>query len=121
MNEFRRKKFRASYASAEIFETREADQIRRRDATSNACPAAAKREKGTKASLAKEAAERLSCLTGTSPGPPTPARQRIFQFVDGLLIERVCPSRAHKHLTKPMAISATHPTRYGARPLTGEE
>jgi hypothetical protein len=35
--------------------------------------AAAERQKGTKASLAKEAAERLSCLTGTR-----------------LLIERVC-------------------------------
>jgi hypothetical protein len=27
------------------------------------------------------------------------------------------PRARIKHLTKPMAISATHPTRYGVRPL----
>jgi len=32
----------------------------------------------------------VKLLTGTSARRPTPARQRTFQFVDGLLIERVC-------------------------------
>jgi len=44
--------------------------------------------------------------------------RRITQFKCPNLSEiPLSLSRTQKHLTKPMAISGTHPTRYGARPL----
>jgi hypothetical protein len=49
-------------ANREVPEAGEADQVRRRDAQSNARSAAAERQKGKAESLAEEAEQKLTCV-----------------------------------------------------------